>query len=327
VASPIGILLTNVGSPAAPTTSAVRCYLREFLADPMVVDAPRVPWWLVRNLIILPFRSPRSARLYQEIWTEQGSPLVVLSTRLAAAVEAELRSRRDDVLRVDVGMRYGQPSIARAVRQLSGEGCRRLLVLPLFPQESRTTVGTTVAAAEHAVAACQTPLEWRTTRGYPEHAPYLRALAASAAEAWRSRRPAHLVISFHGLPQRYADAGDPYPQQCVATAHGLARELGLDSEQWTLSYQSRFGREPWLLPSTTEVLVELAGRGLDGVDVICPGFAADCLETLEEIAIGARRTYESAGGSGFRYLPALNDRPDHASALADLVEERIASWK
>ena len=325
--SPIGILLTNVGSPAAPTSSAVRSYLREFLADPMVVDAPRVPWWLVRNLIILPFRSPRSARLYREIWTEQGSPLVIFSTRLAAAVEVELRSRRDDVLRVDVGMRYGRPAIAAAVGRLAEAGCRRLLVLPLFPQESRTTVGTTVAAVERVVAASGSPLEWRTIRGYPAHSSYLRALAASAADAWRSRRSGHLVISFHGLPQRYVDAGDPYPQQCVATAEGLARELGLEREQWTLSYQSRFGREPWLLPSTTEVLAELAGRGLDGVDVICPGFAADCLETLEEIAIGARRAYESAGGSGFRYLPALNDRPDHASALADLIEVRIASWK
>jgi len=326
VTSRIGVLLTNVGSPAAPDTAAVRSYLGEFLADPMVVDAPRLPWWLVRNLIILPFRSPRSARLYQSIWTDDGSPLVAIGRRQAKALGEELSARFGGQVPVVAGMRYGEPSIAGAIDRLVRHGCRRVVVLPLFPQYSRTTVGTTVAAVEDAVRGSRPGLERRIVEGYPTHRSYIGALAASVREARAGGGAGHLVMSFHGLPQRYADAGDPYPEECRRTAAELARELGLDSAQWSLSFQSRFGREPWLLPATEELIVELAGRSADGVDVLCPGFAADCLETLEEIAIRARESFEQAGGRGFRYISALNDRPDHITALADLVEDRLARW-
>jgi ferrochelatase len=324
--SRVGILLTNVGSPSAPSPSAVRAYLREFLGDPMVVDAPRLPWWLLLNMIILPLRSPRSARLYRSIWTDVGSPLIAISHRQADALTRELSSRTGEDVPVVTAMRYGEPSMASSVIRLVQSGCRRVLVLPLFPQYSRTTVGTTAAAVEEVLRRSRPAFEWRIMTTYPTHPPYIRALAASVRETWRDDHRGHLLMSFHGLPQRYADAGDPYPLECRRTAAELARELGLDSSQWTLCFQSRFGREPWLLPATDAVVLERAGRSPDGVDVLCPGFAADCLETLEEIAIRARESYEKAGGRRFRYIPALNDRPDHIAALADLVEDRLARW-
>lgn len=320
------MLLTNIGSPSAPNTAAVRAYLREFLADPKVVDAPRLPWWLVRNLIILPFRAPRSARLYRSIWTAAGSPLIATSELQATALAAELRSRLGAEVPVALGMRYGRPSIIDAVRELIDWGCRRMSVLPLYPQYSHTTVGTTLAAVASALEGSSAPMEWRGVEGYPGHRAYVRALAASVREAWKQGTPEHLVMSFHGLPQRYADAGDPYPDHCRRTAAELARDLGLEPNRWTLSYQSRFGREPWLRPDTVEVLTDLAATGCEAVDVICPGFATDCLETLEEIALRARETYGQAGGRRFRYIPALNDRSDHISALADLVEDRLDRW-
>jgi ferrochelatase len=322
----IGVLLSNIGSPAAPSTAAVRSYLGEFLADPMVVDAPRLRWWLIRNLIILPFRAPRSARLYRSIWTDGGSPLIAISERQSTRLGAVLSSRFGVDVPVVAGMRYGRPSIEEAARRLVGSGVGRLVVLPLFPQYSRTTVGTTATEVDRVLEKAGGECEWRIVEGYPTHAGYIRALASSVRESWRSGSPGHLVLSFHGLPQRYADAGDPYPEQCRCTAAELALELGLEPARWSLTFQSRFGREPWLRPDTEEFLAQHARRGSGSVDVLCPGFAADCLETLEEIAIRARQAYEEAGGRGYRYLPALNDRSDHIAALADLVEDRLARW-
>jgi ferrochelatase len=316
----VGILLTNVGSPAAPTTRAVRAYLRQFLADPMVVDAPRWKWWLIRNLIVLPFRAPKSARLYRSIWTERGSPLVVTTELQATALRAELRHRSSIETPVVAAMRYGGPSLEAGLRRLA-TGCRTVVVLPLFPQFSHTTVTTTREAVDVAKRRVGTSLELRTVVGYHDHPSYIHALAKSIREAAvEGDPPRHLVMSFHGLPQRYVDAGDPYADQCRYSARLLAGEIGLESGQWTMCYQSRFGREEWLRPSTDETLHELGRAGCPAVDVVCPGFAADCLETLEEIAVEGRRTYEEAGGTGFRYIPALNDRPEHISALADIVE-------
>ncbi len=323
-----GILLTNVGSPDAPTTSAVRRFLDEFLADPLVVDAQPAIWWLLRKLIILPFRSPRSARLYRSVWTTDGSPLLVTGRRQAEGLGAELERRTGQRISVTLGMRYGYPSLQEGLRELAGAGCNRVLVVPLFPQYSRTTVGTTVAAVQRANAGFASPLGLRTIEGYSTHRTYVEALANSVREArLTERNPGHLVVSFHGLPRRYAEAGDPYPDQCEATADRLASELGLASDSWTMSYQSQFGREEWLGPSTDSVLRGLGGRDGEPVFVICPGFAADCLETLEEVAASFRRLFLEAGGRGFHYVPALNDRPDHIAALADLVQSALTSWE
>jgi ferrochelatase len=292
-----------------------------------VIDAPRLPWWLIRNLFILPFRAPRSARLYRAIWTRQGSPLIATTYRQAEALAVRLEQHLGRPVPVLVGMRYGSPSLAHAIDFADQIGCRRMLVLPLFPQYSRTTVKTTLDALSAASGRRPHPPELRTIEGYPDHRPYIRALASSVRDTWTDGGPAsHLLISFHGLPQRYADAGDPYPEQCRLTAESLAGELGLAPSSWTLGYQSRFGREEWLQPYTDATLRRLGAQGQDSLDVICPGFAADCLETLEEIAVENRRLYEQAGGSGYRYIPALNDRGDHIDALAELAIDGLRGW-
>jgi len=314
-----GILITNLGSPDRPTPRAVRRYLAEFLADPMVVDAPRAQWWLIRNLIILPFRSPRSARLYRSIWTPDGSPLLAISRRQAAALKREIEDRLGHRIPLALGMRYGRPSLKDGFDELVGDGCTEILVLPLYPQYSRTTVGTTVAALKAVANASLSAPSMRCIEGYATHQPYVSALAAAVREIISSDRPNHLIMSFHGLPQRYADAGDPYPEQCEATAQRLASELELRPDAWSLCYQSRFGREQWLEPAADRVLHRLGSRGTNNVAVVCPGFSADCLETLEEVAVGLRRLYNQSGGRGFAYVPALNDRPDHIRALADIL--------
>jgi ferrochelatase len=324
----VAVLITNVGSPSAPTPSAVRSYLRQFLSDPLVIDAPRLRWWLIRNLFVLPFRAPRSARLYRSIWTDQGSPLISTTRRQAGALSERLERLLGSPIPVVAGMRYGSPSLDAALDAIGELGRRRVLVLPLFPQYSHTTVKTTRDALARAAGRRHRPPETKVVNGYATHPPYIRALAESVRAEWTARGSGdHLLLSFHGLPQRYADAGDPYPQDCRRTAEALAGELGLDASAWTLSYQSRFGREEWLRPSTEETLRQLGGRGQSALDVICPGFAADCLETLEEIAVTNRRTYEDSGGSGFRYIPALNDRPAHIDALAALVVDELRDWR
>ncbi len=322
-----GLLLANLGSPAAPTPAAVRTYLRQFLSDPRVVEVPRLPWWLILNLFVLPFRPRHSAALYRSIWTAEGSPLLTLSARLTETVRSELARRLGARIPVVLGMRYGKPSIASALRSLRASGCRRLLVLPLYPQYSATTVGSTFDAVVGELASWRWVPELRTVNGYATDPLYIAALAASVREAWeRGGPPRRLLLSFHGLPVRYAEKGDPYALQCVATARALADELDLDGDAWSLAYQSRFGREPWLEPATSDRLEELGRTGLESLDVLCPGFAVDCLETLEEIAIRGREAFESEGGRRFRYLPALNDRPDHGRALAELALTNLAGW-
>jgi ferrochelatase len=325
--SELAVLVTNVGSPSAPTPAAVRSYLRQFLSDPLVVDAPRLPWWLVRNLVILPFRAPRSARLYRKVWSDEGSPLIVTTHRQANALADRLMQNTGRPVPVLVGMRYGSPSLEEALDSADQVDCRRLLVLPLFPQYSRTTVKSTLDAVAEALKRRARSPELRTIEGYATNDLYIRALATSVRESWNQRAPAsHLLISFHGIPTRYADQGDPYPEQCRLTAELLAGELELARSNWTLAFQSRFGREEWLKPYTDETLRRFGEQGRDSLDVICPGFAADCLETLEEMAGANRRVYEEAGGSGYRYIPALNDRSEHIAALAELVIERLRGW-
>ncbi len=324
---PVGVLLVNLGSPAAPTARAVRRYLAEFLADPRVVDAPRLPWWLVRNLVVLPLRSPRSARLYRRIWTHQGPPLVVTTGRLAAALATELEARLGDHAPVEAGMRYGEPSLGHALRRLAARGCGRVLVLPLFPQYSSATTASVADAVARELSSWRRLPELRLVLDYHDHPAYLAALAASVRAAWAERgRGDRLLLSFHGLPARYGEAGDPYPEQCVATARRLAAALRLEERQWSLAYQSRFGGDEWLGPATDALLRSWAAERVATVDVLCPGFAVDCLETLEEIAVGGHRVLAAAGDGQLRYIPALNDRPEHAAALAEVVVEWLAGW-
>lgn len=322
-----GILLANLGTPDQPTPAALRRYLRQFLGDPRVVEAPRWLWWLVLNLVVLPFRPRRSAALYRSIWTREGSPLLVTTLRQADG----LRRRLDDLAgpgtTVEVGMRYGRPSIGEALRRLGAAGCSRILVLPLYPQYSGSTTGSTFDAVAEELSRWRTVPELRMVRSYPTDPGYLDALAASIREHWRRHgRGEKLLMSFHGIPARYAEAGDPYPEECRATARALAERLELEEQAWQLAFQSRFGREPWLQPYTDETLRDWGRSGLGPVDTVCPGFAADCLETLEEMAVTNRKIFEEAGGTGYRYIPALNDRPDHIEALTRLAMRHLGGW-
>lgn len=319
-----GVLLANLGTPDAPTPAALRRYLREFLSDRRVVEAPRVLWWLLLNLVILPLRPRRSARLYRKIWTPDGSPLLATSQRLAAAVAELLREQLGRPVPVLLGMRYGRPSIAGALRTLRDQECSALVVLPLYPQYSASTTGSTFDAVAAEIGGWRRVPALDFIDGYHDHPAYIDALAQSVRRVREAGDDENrLLFSFHGIPQRYADAGDPYPEQCAETARLVADRLDLADDGWQLAFQSRFGREPWLMPYTDQTLREWGASGLAAADVICPGFAADCLETLEEIALTGREQFQSAGGGAFRYIPALNDRPEHARVLAGLVADRI----
>jgi ferrochelatase len=318
-----GVLISNLGTPAAPTAAALRPYLREFLSDRRVVDVPRPIWWLVLNGFILPFRPGKVAHAYQAIWTEKGSPLLAIGLEQRDA----LRERLGESVPVELGMRYGNPSIAGALDALVEAGCTRVLHLPLYPQYAGATVATNHDAFFAAVSRGRSMVEARTVINYDDDPLYIEALARSVREVWdRDGEPDRLLMSFHGIPQRYADEGDPYPCHCEGTAIRLAAALDLPEDRWKMTYQSRFGREPWLQPYTDETLEAWGREGLGSVDVICPGFSADCLETLEEIDMQNREAFEEAGGGRFRYIPALNAREDHVEALAAVVRRHLRGW-
>jgi ferrochelatase len=314
-----GVLLVNLGTPDAPDVPALRRYLREFLADPRVVTLPRLVWLPILHGLVLRTRPARSAAAYARIWTPQGSPLLVNSRALADGLRGALGPARPLAL----GMRYGNPSILTALTELKQAGITRLVVLPLYPHYAESTTGSSFAAVRAALAGLGWAPELRTIGTYHDHPAYISALAASVREHWAEHhRGEKLIVSFHGIPRKVADAGDPYPGQCAVTARLLARELALKDEEWQLSYQSRFGPAEWLQPYTLDVLKRAAAGGLRRVDVICPGFAADCLETLEEIALRYAEAFRAAGGQRLRYVPALNARPAHVEALAGLVRAR-----
>ncbi len=322
-----GILLVNLGTPDAPDAASVRRYLAEFLWDPRVIEIPRPLWWLILHGVILRVRPRKSAEAYAKVWDKDGSPLLSISQRQHAAFSRELEARLGRSVPVSLGMRYGQPSIAQALAELRESKVRRLLVLPLYPQYSATTT----ASVFDAVAADLQRTRWlpelRFVNQYHDEPGYIDALAASIRAHWdRNGRGEKLLLSFHGLPRRYLLAGDPYHCQCHKTARLLATALNLGDADWQLSFQSRVGREEWLRPYTDETVAQLARDGVRNLDVACPGFSADCLETLEEIAMQNGEIFEEAGGQALNYIPALNDRPDHVSFLADLALRHCSGW-
>ena len=323
----IGVLVTNLGTPDAPTTAAVRRYLAEFLADPRVIELPRWLWRLILHGVVLRVRPRRSARAYASVWTPEGAPLMVNSRAIADALEARWTGRHPSGVAVALGMRYGTPSIAAALRALRDAGATRIAVLPLYPQYSGTTGGATFDAVSRVLSGWRRVPALRFIDHYHDDPGYIGAIAASIETAWsEGGRPDRLLFSFHGLPRRYLDAGDPYHCECRKTARLVAEKLGLDDGTWLVAFQSRVGREEWLRPYTDETLTEWGRERLGTVDVVCPGFSADCLETLEEIAIRGRESFVAAGGGRLRYIPALNADEAHVATLAALVERAIPDW-
>lgn len=321
------VLLVNLGTPQAPTKRAVRRYLAQFLADPRIVEWPRWLWRLVLHGIILRLRPARSAELYRKIWTEQGSPLAVGMEALAQRLQDALKAQRPGPILVRHAMRYGQPAIGAVMRELAQAGARRVLVLPVFPQYS----GTTTASALDAVSAELSTWRWvpdlRFIADYHAAPRYIEALARSVEAHWqRCGRAQKLVLSFHGTPASYLRAGDPYFCQCQETARRLRERLGLSGDEAIVTFQSRVGRARWLQPYTDVTLTELPLDGVRHVQVLCPGFSIDCLETLEEIALTNHARFLHAGGEKLEYIPALNDGADHVAALADLVLRNGAGW-
>ncbi len=317
---PRGVLLVNLGSPGAPTRAAVRKLLAQFLSDPSVVDLNPLLWWGIRNLIVLPLRSGRVARAYQSIWMEEGSPLIVHGRRLAAALAAEL----GEGWRVALAMRYGEPSLRAGLKELSRAGCREALVVPLFPQYSRSTTGSIERAVQDLASEVPGLPELRWAAPFFDHPAYLEAISARIRESQEQGPVEHVVLSLHGLPVRYVEAGDPYRDHCERTARALAAGLGLREGGWSLVYQSRFGREAWLGPPADQFVPALAARA-PRVLIAMPGFVADCLETLEEVGLRLRESFLAAGGRELRVVPCLNDHPAWVRGLARIVKEAPTS--
>jgi ferrochelatase len=321
------VLLVNLGTPTAPTAAAVRPYLAEFLGDQRVIDYPRWLWWPILHGVILRVRPKRSAHAYARIWDERGSPLRYGSEALAAGLQAELDRQRPGTLRVALAMRYGEPSVAQTIGRLQREGVRRLLVLPLYPQYSATSTGSVIDAVADTLKATRWPPELRLINDYHDDPGHIDAVATSIERWWAAHgRGEKLLLSFHGIPERYARLGDPYPEQCQATARLLRERLHLGEDELLVSFQSRVGRERWLHPYTDATVRQLAADGVRKLDVACPGFAVDCLETLEEIAMQNRDFFTAAGGETLRYIPALNDSAEQVASLAALVRRHLGGW-
>ncbi|HIB30759.1 MAG TPA: ferrochelatase [Candidatus Thioglobus sp.] len=322
----IGVLLTNLGTPDEPTKAALRRYLSEFLSDPRVVDPPnKLIWWLALNLVILNIRPAKSALNYAKIWDSfgPGSPLLNITQKQLSGVKKALKNQ-DTELEFEMGMRYGNPSISSALNKLKDKACDKIIVLPLYPQYSKTTTLSTLDAINLELDTWSKQPELVFIEQYYQNKSYIQALNNSISEYQTEHGVADkLLISFHGIPQRYVDNGDVYYQHCMQTADLLAKSLNLKDDQWQASFQSIFGREEWTKPYTKDTLESFANSGVKSVQVVCPGFSADCLETLEEIDDENRGYFIDAGGKEFGYIPALNTRTDHIEALIDVISEHL----
>jgi ferrochelatase len=322
----VGVLLVNLGTPDAPTAPAIKRYLREFLSDPRVIEIPKLLWWPILNGPILLARPRKLAPRYQSIWMEEGSPLLVYTQRQTAGLRRIFAERGLDV-EVETGMRYGNPSIKSAMMSLRDRGCEHILVVPLYPQYASSTTATVVDAVTQVAARLRDQPAMRFIKRFPTHPSFIKPLGDKIAAYWAQHgRPQKLLMSFHGLPQQCVNMGDPYCKDSYETARALAAHLGLTDDQYLVTFQSRFGPAKWLEPYTEPTVERLAKEGITDIDVVCPGFLADCLETLEEISIEVGETFKHAGGKQFRYISALNDDPAWLTGLADMVQEHLQGW-
>jgi len=322
-----GILMVNLGTPEAPTASAVRKYLAEFLADPRVVETPRILWRIILHGIILRIRPRPVARNYAKIWTDQGSPLLVQSRAIADKLQDKVDQHLPGPVHVALAMRYGKPSIAHGLQQLRDKNIERLLVIPMYPQYSATTTAAIFDEVSHQLQSWRWIPQFRMLMQYHDHPLYIKAIADQIQHNLAEMgKPDKLILSFHGIPQRYHEAGDPYFCHCHKTARLVSESLNLNSEDWMLCFQSRFGREPWLQPYLDKTLEMMPSQGVKSVQIIAPGFAVDCLETLEELAMQNKELFEANGGEAYQYIPALNDSEAHIDLLLELIKQETRAW-
>lgn len=327
-ADKIGILVTNLGTPDAPQTKPLRVYLRQFLSDPRVVELPRWLWKLLLEGIILRTRPRRSAAAYRTVWTERGSPLLYITRDQTDGIRAQLQQHYGEDVVIAFGMRYGNPSISSALQQLFDQGARKILVLPLYPQYSAATTGSTFDAIAEDFRQRRWLPDFRFISHYHDEPAYIAAVADSITAFWQQHgRPQKLVLSYHGVPLSYLQKGDPYHCECHKTSRLIAERLGLAKGDYLTTFQSRFGREEWLKPYTDETLKQLPGMGITDVHVVCPGFSADCLETIEEIGEENREYFIEAGGQSYHYIPALNAEAVHIDFLSSLIQRHLTGWQ
>lgn len=324
----IGVLVTNLGTPAAPTKQALKPYLKEFLSDPRVVEIPRLLWWMILNLVILNIRPKRSAHAYSTVWTERGSPLMFHTQDQTDAIRQKLASEYGDNIVVEFAMRYGEPSVKGTLDKMLDAGVRKVVVLPLYPQYCASTTGSTF----DAVAACFSARRWmpelRFINEYHNNNAYIDAVASKIEAYWQEKgRAEKLIFTYHGIPKRYLLNGDPYHCECHKTSRLIAERLGISKDEYLTTFQSRFGREEWLKPYTDHTLKALPEQGVKSVQLVCPGFSADCLETIEEIGIENRDYFLEAGGEQYDYIPALNADEKHIDALVGLIKSNLNGWQ
>ncbi len=322
-----GVLITNLGTPDAPTPAALRKYLGEFLADPRVIETPKIIWWFVLHCIILRTRPRRSAEAYKKVWTENGSPLLDISIKQTNKIQSEISKHIDGPIKVELAMRYGNPSIEAGLEKLRAANAKRILIFPLYPQYSAATTASTFDAVSDVLKKWRWIPEIRMINHYHDNPDYITALSNSIKAYWQTHtKPEKLLFSFHGLPKDYFLAGDPYHCECHKTARLVAEKLELPEDEWQLTFQSRFGPREWLQPYTDITLKELAANGTKSVQIICPGFSADCLETIEEIDMQNRDFFTEAGGEEFSYIPALNDSDEHIDVICKLIQTHYQGW-
>ncbi len=333
--SKVGVLIVNLGTPDAPTAKAVRTYLKQFLSDPRVVEIPRIIWWCILNLIILPIRSGASAKKYASVWIsgeKSGSPLLVHSQSQVQLLAQAINQDPHQVVIVDLAMRYGNPAIESVLKKMDDQGVDRLLVMPMYPQYSATTTASTYDEIYRIYKEYRNPPALRTIKHFHDHPMYIKALKAQVEDFWGVQgRPnfsagEKLIMSFHGVPKRTLDMGDPYHCECLKTGRLLRESLGLSDEEAIISFQSRFGKAEWLKPYTAPLLEKLGHSATPRVDIFCPGFPADCLETLEEIAMEGKEIFQHAGGKDYFAIPCINSHPEWISAMQNIVEENLQGW-
>ncbi len=323
----VGILLANLGTPDAPTAAALRPYLRQFLSDTRVVEIPRAIWWFILNCIILVIRPKKSAEKYAQVWTKEGSPLLVHAQKQAILLRGFLGQKIKSPFAVELGMSYGNPSMQSAINKLKAQHCDRILVFPLYPQYAASSTASAMDAVFRVLLKTRNQPAIRSIRNYNDHPAYIAALASSVREHWRiNGKPSKLVMSFHGVPKVHLTSGDPYHCQCHKTGRLLAEALELSKDEYLIAFQSRFGKQEWLKPYLAGTLENLGKANTKRIDVICPGFSSDCLETLEEIAIEGKHIFQSNGGGEYNYIPALNENEAWIHAITQIALENLQGW-